>query len=221
MDKDWIDPKYSAREDELTRINPVAPTPSPWPGPGTTPHEYHPDLMAMGDCSVCGHTYDSHFPATPSPAPDIAGLVDRAELHALNLNRHNEYFPTAFALRELATALQRVAQERDDKHSLADRLKIEAQIHSGEARTANATIYEIYQVISGATGEPGNWHGAEPVRAYVEAAEARLSSARDEGLEMAAAIAETHPKHRPGGWSGDPTCYAIAAAIRALKGTKP
>lgn len=40
----------------------------------------------------------------------------------------------------------------------------QAQIWKGEARAANATIAEIYQLCSGATGEPGNWHGAEPVR---------------------------------------------------------
>lgn len=47
---------------------------------------------------------------------------------------------------------------------LCDRLKLEAQTHAQEARTANATIAEIYQVTSGASGEPGNWHGAEPVK---------------------------------------------------------
>lgn len=45
-----------------------------------------------------------------------------------------------------------------------DALKMQAQVHAQEARTANSTINEIYQAISGATGEPGNWHGAEPVR---------------------------------------------------------
>lgn len=54
---------------------------------------------------------------------------------------------------------------------LAERLKMEAQIHAGEARTANATIAEIYQVCTDSTGEPGNWHGAEPVRELKERAE--------------------------------------------------
>lgn len=43
-----------------------------WLGPGTEPHDYHPDTMAMGDCSVCGHTYDAHLRPhedEPSPAP--------------------------------------------------------------------------------------------------------------------------------------------------------
>lgn len=64
----------------------------------------------------------------------------------------------------LANALERV-----------DRLKLEAQIHAGEARTANATIAEIYQIISGGKGELGNWHGAEPVRQRIAELEAFVS----------------------------------------------
>ena len=63
---------------------------------------------------------------------------------------------------------------------LADRLKLEAQMHAQEARTANSTIAEIYQCVTGKTGEPGNWNGAEPVRkriAELEASEARLAVA--------------------------------------------
>lgn len=40
----------------------------------------------------------------------------------------------------------------------------QAQIWKQEARTANSTIAEIYQLCSGCRGEPGNWNGAEPVR---------------------------------------------------------
>lgn len=40
----------------------------------------------------------------------------------------------------------------------------QAQIWKQEARTANATIAEIYQICTGGKGEPGNWNGAEPVR---------------------------------------------------------
>ena len=54
-------------------------------------------------------------------------------------------------------------------------LRLEAQLHAQEARTANATIAEIYQVVSGATGEPGNWHGAEPVRTRLNQLRADLA----------------------------------------------
>lgn len=40
----------------------------------------------------------------------------------------------------------------------------QAQIWKQEARTANATIAEIYQLCTGGRGEPGNWNGADPVR---------------------------------------------------------
>lgn len=43
----------------------------------------------------------------------------------------------------------------------------QAQIWKQEARCANDTIGQIYQAVTGAKGEPGNWHGAEPVKALV------------------------------------------------------
>lgn len=51
---------------------------------------------------------------------------------------------------------------------LSERIKMQARSHAMEARTANATIAEIYQLCSGGRGEPGNWHGAEPVRKVIE-----------------------------------------------------
>lgn len=59
--------------------------------------------------------------------------------------------------------------------ALSERLKLEAQGHAMEARTANSTIAEIYQVVTGSTGEPGNWHGAAPVRAAFEALRERVA----------------------------------------------
>ncbi|TFH84949.1 hypothetical protein EQG41_19705 [Billgrantia azerbaijanica] len=48
-----------------------------------------------------------------------------------------------------------------------ERLEQEARIHAQEARTQRATVQAIYQLVTGATGEPGDWHGAEPVRELV------------------------------------------------------
>jgi len=70
-------------------------------------------------------------------------------------------------------------RELDEIKTLVARLKQEAQIHSQEARTANATIAEIYQAISGSTGEPGNWNGAEPVRKLVAERDALRAFAQD------------------------------------------
>lgn len=36
------------------------PAPPVWEGPGETPHNYFPDMMAMGDCIVCGHVAQAH-----------------------------------------------------------------------------------------------------------------------------------------------------------------
>lgn len=66
-----------------------------------------------------------------------------------------------------------------EKDQLIERLKQEAEIHAQEARTANHTIAEIYQVVSGATGEPGNWHGAEPVRQLMAQAVRFASTVED------------------------------------------
>lgn len=61
---------------------------------------------------------------------------------------------------------------------LENQLIQQAQIWKQEARTANGTIYDIYQLCTGARGEPGNWNGAEPVKALIaerDALRARLT----------------------------------------------
>ena len=68
---------------------------------------------------------------------------------------------------------QEIARLRDR----CDTLLLEAQAHAQEARTANATIAEIYQVVSGGRGECGNWHGAEPVRNEMARLTAELAQA--------------------------------------------
>jgi hypothetical protein len=46
-----------------------------------------------------------------------------------------------------------------------ENLRQEARLWAQEARTQRSTVCEIYQVITGATGEPGDWNGAQPVKA--------------------------------------------------------
>ena len=71
------------------------------------------------------------------------------------------------------------AEERNELLGRCERLKQEAQIHAMEARTANATISEIYRAVTGGTGEPGSWRGAEPVRECVGELLGLLREARD------------------------------------------
>jgi len=59
---------------------------------------------------------------------------------------------------------QEALAEIDRLKDLCANLRLQAQCHAGEARAANATIREIYQVVTGARGEPGTWNGANPVR---------------------------------------------------------
>lgn len=80
---------------------------------------------------------------------------------------------------------------------LIERLRQEAQIHAQEARTANATIAEIYQLCAGATGEPGNWHGAEPVRERLATlqADAELVASATAWWESCCPLAWTSEQH--------------------------
>lgn len=60
-----------------------------------------------------------------------------------------------------AAALSRIeALERE-----RDALKQQAQIWAQEAKTQKATVQAAYQACTGATGEPGDWNGAAPIRA--------------------------------------------------------
>lgn len=58
-----------------------------------------------------------------------------------------------------------------------DTLRQEAIAHAQEARTQRSTVQEIYKIVSGGKGEPGDWNGAEPVRKAFEAL-------RDENTEL-------------------------------------
>jgi len=111
---------------------------------------------------------------------------------------------TQQALRDAITAYIAALPTGD----LVERLKLEAQGHAQEARTANATIYEIYQVISGATGEPGNWHGAQPVRDYVEKTAAHIQALTAERDGLIAALAAESYSH------GETGLLAEAAEVR-------
>lgn len=71
-------------------------------------------------------------------------------------------------------------QKIEELTALVERVKQEAQIHAQEARTANHTIAEIYQLCTGGTGEPGNWNGAEPVRQTLASQAAEIERLRAE-----------------------------------------
>lgn len=98
----------------------------------------------------------THPQPVPSPPADIAGLVERANTTLIFGSGRGVYDAAGTdLLHEAASALTRIAQERD---------------------AANAKIYEQHTAM---------FDEITNLTQRAEAAEARLSSARDEGLEMA------------------------------------
>jgi len=85
----------------------------------------------------------------------------------------------ASRIQSLTASNEALERERDEARALNARLVLEAQIHSSEARTANHTIYSIYQAVTGAKGEPGNWNGAQPVVDYIQAAQSEIAKMRE------------------------------------------
>lgn len=132
----------------------------------------------------------------------VARAVERAATAPLQAEIQEQARLLGMSAEREATLLARIAE----LESLSERLKQEAQIHAQEARTANSTIAEIYQACSGATGEPGNWHGAEPVRRRI----AELEAAR-------IAYASEFPPVAAGDDAGLPDVGNIHANIRSLK----
>lgn len=103
------------------------------------------------------------------------------------------------------------------KDALIDKLKLEAQIHAGEARCANSTIAEIYQAISGSTGEPGNWNGAEPVRAYIATKDAEIERLREALQELNDAVLDRLCNGGVPGFDPDRLDRAQTAASHTLE----
>ncbi len=128
---------------------------------------------------------------TPPPTAEqaVAGMLPDALVpHANEWYTLCERSPHAERITisgELASAIVATLSASGTDHAarvaeleaLVERLRQEAQIHAQEARTANSTIGEIYALVTGRTGEPGNWNGAEPVRQYMANATAKLSAA--------------------------------------------
>lgn len=92
-------------------------------------------------------------------------------------------------LKEIDGNVERMLAEAAAKDALIDRLRLEAQGHAMEASSANATIYAIYQAVTGAKGEPGNWNGAQPVIEALATKDATIAAMEDENARLRAALA--------------------------------
>lgn len=122
-------------------------------------------------CQRCGCDVDELV--RPGTGALHCGKCDNSDDKDAEIARLNKQIQWIYGKQllptETALAAERAAREK---------LLQEAQCHAQEARAANATIAEIYQLCTGATGEPGNWHGAEPVRQLLTSLRAELEAAK-------------------------------------------
>lgn len=68
------------------------------------------------------------------------------------------------ANRDLQDWFDNARAEAESLQARADACQQEAQIWKQEARTQSAIVAEIYQELTGKTGEPGDWNGARPLK---------------------------------------------------------
>ena len=60
-------------------------------------------------------------------------------------------------------AIKSLRAERDKLLWIVEQIKMQAQTWAGEAKCQTNTVQEIYRLVSGKTGEKGDWNGAKPV----------------------------------------------------------
>ena len=95
-------------------------------------------------------------------------------------------------IESLCAELAEARRQRDEARALTEQLKLEAQGWAGEAKCHKSSLHKAYQAVSGATGEPGNWHGAVPI---VDA----LTATRAENERLRAALGKVEKSLRARG----------------------
>ena len=89
-------------------------------------------------------------------------ITQEHEIYAINYRSGR--LSRSIEAHEVVQALCRaITAERERLSSLVERLRMEAEAHAQESRTMRAIVHEIYQHVTGATGEPADWNGARPV----------------------------------------------------------
>ena len=83
-------------------------------------------------------------------------------------------------LSEYTTAQAEIEALREER----DSCKQQAQIWKQEARTQSAIVAEIYQELTGKTGEPGDWNGARPLKPAILRKQAEAVSQYADALSM-------------------------------------
>lgn len=150
---------------------------------------------------------------TPRPHAELAArqsVADELRLAARNAalaginGWGNLCSDAADTIDNLRTRLAEVEKQRD--YAIH-----QAQIWKLEAASQKATVAECYQICTDATGEPGDWNGAEPVRALkAQLVEAQKDEERLDWLE--------DNWHRPVLEDWEDRFETLRAAIDAVKG---
>jgi hypothetical protein len=89
---------------------------------------------------------------------------------------------------ETAITAYLAALPATDTSGLVERLRDEAQMWKMEAMAHKSSLHEAYQACSGATGEPGNWNGAEPIKATIASLTDHIETLEREQAEAEAVI---------------------------------
>ncbi len=130
-----------------------------------------------------------HF-GSSNDADKLRDIAQRFEEHSWDeLLGHAQQYDFPARVAELTAENTRL------KDLTAD-LRQQAEAHAQEARTQRSTVHEIYQIISGGTGEPGDWNGAEPVREYVARMDAIINTPETEDFIRGVAIEAEHQRQR-------------------------
>jgi hypothetical protein len=90
-------------------------------------------------------------------------------------------------MRTIAELQKRIGELEAER----DSLKLQAVAQAQEMRSHKSSLHEAYQYITGATGEPGNWNGARPIKEAVDKLRQALTAERQR-REAVEAIARDH-----------------------------
>ena len=125
---------------------------------------------------------------------------------------------------DASIALQSQAERIKELEAEVAATKQQAQIWKMEADTQKATVREIYQLCTGATGEPGDWNGANPVREVVTERDILQGQLTMRSVELSALRQAIKDKggdeHSPTQWAYDQACAALSnhkAQLAALQ----
>lgn len=91
------------------------------------------------------------IPASVGVCEPIEGFVERPDF-------------VLGCMKDMAKECDALRQKLEQAEARADACQQQAQIWKQEARTQSAIVAEMYQELTGKTGEPGDWNGVRPLK---------------------------------------------------------